>query len=173
MGRFMKISAGKVMLILAWIAGIILATQFFGGFEKRQHNPNAQPVMAQGAGYVEVQLQPNRQNHFVLSGSINGYPVDFLLDTGATDVAVPQALASTFGLTRGAALTLNTANGQSVGYRTQIAQLKLGAIELNNVRALVAPGMQGNQVLLGMSALKQLEFTQRAGILVLRHYTDN
>lgn len=169
----MKINAGKGMLILAWVAGIALATHFFARWQQRQHNPNPHPVMAQGAGYVEIQLEPNRQNHFVLTGSVNGHSADFLLDTGATDVAVPEALAQDWGLTRGAALTLHTANGQSVGYRTQIAELKLGAIELHNVRALVAPGMQGREVLLGMSALKQLEFTQRAGILVLRHYTDN
>jgi aspartyl protease family protein len=67
---------------------------------------------------------------------------------------------------------VNTANGRATGYRTRLDELTLGEIRLHNVRALITSGMDGDEVLLGMSALKQLEFTQRAGTLVLRHYTD-
>ncbi len=49
-----------------------------------------------------------------------------------------------------------------------LSSLDLGDIRLHDVRAIVAPGFRSEQVLLGMSALKQLEFTQRAGTLVLR-----
>ncbi|MGH8436900.1 MAG: retropepsin-like aspartic protease family protein, partial [Pseudomonas sp.] len=113
----------------------------------------------------------NGQGHFVSSGRINDETVLFLLDTGATDVAVPAKLAKRLGLKRGAPVTLNTANGLSNGYRTHLERLQLGAIVLHDVRALVAPGMEGDEVLLGMSALKQLEFTQRDGTLVLRQTT--
>ena len=68
----------------------------------------------------------------------------------------------------GLPVTLSTANGRSQGYRTHLDRLKLGDIVLQDVRALVAPGLGGEQVLLGMSALKQLEFTQRNGTLLLR-----
>ena len=63
---------------------------------------------------------------------------------------------------------LSTANVRSEGYRTQLDRLQLGDIVLRDVRAIVAPGLGGDQVLLGMSALKQLEFTQRSGTLLLR-----
>ena len=94
-----------------------------------------------------------------------------MLDTGATDVSIPASLAQRLNLEQGAAVTLSTANGRSQGYRTRLQQLKLGDIVLHDVRALVAPGLSGDQVLLGMSALKQLEFTQRGGTLLLRQTT--
>jgi aspartyl protease family protein len=164
---------GKVMLVLAWILGLWLATHFFGKWQQRQDNPNPAPVSQHGAGYVEIELAPNAQNHFVLNGRINGQAVQLLLDTGATDVAIPGSLAQRLGLTPGAPISLMTANGRSTGYRTALATLELGDIQLRDIRALIAPGMDGDQVLLGMSALKHLEFTQRAGTLVLRHTTDH
>ncbi|NBA93939.1 TIGR02281 family clan AA aspartic protease [Pseudomonas sp. R5(2019)] len=160
--------AGRVLLVLAWGAGLFLATRFFGQWEQRQENPNAVVSSQQGDGFIEVQLASNGQGHFVADGQINGEPVQFLLDTGATDVAIPESVARKMGLERGAPVTLSTANGQSQGYRTQLTEVQLGDIVLRNVRALVAPGLPGEQVLLGMSALKQLEFTQRGGTLLLR-----
>lgn len=163
--------AGKVMLIIAWALGLFLATRFFGQWQDAQRNPNQELSSQQGAGFIEVRLASNGQGHFLASGQINGQPVAFLLDTGATDVAVPGDLAERLDLKRGAPVSLHTANGTSTGYRTQLDRLQLGDIVLRDVRALVAPGMTGNEVLLGMSALKQLEFSQRDGTLLLRQTT--
>ena len=85
--------AGRVLLILAWCAGLFLATRFFGEWEARRENPNSAVTSQQGAGYIEVKLVSNGQGHFVASGQINGQPATFMLDTGATDVAIPVALA--------------------------------------------------------------------------------
>ena len=164
--------AGRVMLILAWAAGLFLAAQFFSQWERRQENPNAVVTSQQHEGYIEVKLVGNGQGHFVASGQINGQPVDFMLDTGATDVAIPTRLAERLGLEKGLPVTLSTANGRSEGYRTRLDRVQLGDIVLRDVRALVAPGLDGEQVLLGMSALKQLEFTQRGGTLLLRQTTN-
>ncbi|MCY1259463.1 clan AA aspartic protease [compost metagenome] len=163
---------GRIMLILAWGAGIVLATRYFGQWEAHQQNPNMQPQSVHGEGYVEVRLLGNRQGHYVLAGQIDGQPVTFLLDTGATQVAVPEDLAARLDLPKGAPVTLNTANGRAQGWRTRLQRLDLGDIRLNDVPALVAPGMEGDEVLLGMSALKQLEFSQRDGTLVLRQNTS-
>lgn len=159
---------GKAMMICAWLAGIGLATHFFGLWEQRQHNPNAQPQSVRGDGFVELRLLGNRQGHYVFDGMIDGTPVTFLLDTGATAVAVPEALARRLQLRLGAPVELDTANGHAQGWRTRLPRLQLGDILLHDVPALIAPGMDGDEVLLGMSALKQLEFSQRDGTLVLR-----
>ena len=163
---------GRIFMVVAWCAGLYLATQFFGRWEQRQENPNTEVTSQQGEGYIEVKLLGNAQGHFVASGRINNVPVEFLLDTGATDVAVPMELARQLALPKGAAVTLNTANGRAQGYRTQIDRLQLGAIVLRNVRAVAAPGLEGEQVLLGMSALNKLEFTQRSGSMLLRQTTN-
>lgn len=160
--------AGRVLLILAWAAGLFLATRFFGDWEQRQANPNAQVSSQHGEGFIEVRLAGNGQGHFVADGQINGQAVHFLLDTGATDVAIPERLAAKLDLEHGAPVMLSTANGRTQGYRTRLQTLQLGDILLHDVRALVVPGLDGEQVLLGMSALKQLEFTQRSGTLLLR-----
>ncbi|WP_313501436.1 retropepsin-like aspartic protease family protein [Stutzerimonas nitrititolerans] len=165
--------AGRVMLVLAWGAGILLATRFFADWEESRYNPNRQPVSVVQGDQIEVLLEGNAQGHFVADGRINGKTVTFLLDTGATDVAIPAELAEELGLSRGAPVNLLTANGQTTGFRTRLESLAIGEIVLRDVRAIVAPGFGGDQILLGMSALKQLEFTQRAGTLVLRqHATD-
>ena len=165
-------SAGRVMLIMAWAAALFLATRFFADWEARQENPNTVVRSQQHEGYIEVKLVGNGQGHFVATGQINGQPVDFMLDTGATDVSIPADLAKRLKLEEGFGVTLSTANGLSQGYRTRIDRLQVGDIVLRDVRALVAPGLDGNQVLLGMSALNKLEFTQRGGTMLLRQTTN-
>lgn len=97
------------MLVLAWVAGLALATRYFGVWEDRQRNPNQAPQSIHGDGYVELRLASSRQGHYLLNGQINGQGVTFLLDTGATQVAVPEALAARLALERGAPITLSTA----------------------------------------------------------------
>jgi len=163
--------AGRVMLVLAWGAGLLLATHFFGDWEDAQRNPNRSPESRHGSGYVEVHLASSSQGHYLADGQINGAPVTFLLDTGATQVAVPTEVARRLGLQAGAPIVISTANGRATAHRTQLDSLQLGDIVLHDVAALIAPGMGGEDVLLGMSALKQLEFTQRDGTLMLRQST--
>ena len=83
-------------------------------------------------------------------------------------MALPTGLARELGLKRGAAVTLHTANGAAVGYQSRLDSVRLGPIEMRDVAALVADGMDSDTVLLGMNFLKQLEFTQRGGEMVLR-----
>ncbi|WP_285353435.1 TIGR02281 family clan AA aspartic protease [Pseudomonas sp. ME-P-057] len=159
------------MMIIAWAAALFLATRFFGEWEQRQENPNTVVAFEHGDGYVEVKLTSNRDGHFVMTGQINARPVQFMLDTGATNVAVPESVAETLRLERGERVQVSTANGRTDAFRTTLQRLQIGDIVLNNVRALVVPGLDGEQVLLGMSAVKQLEFTQRGGTLLLRQTT--
>ena len=159
------------MLIMAWVAAMALATHFFGQWQKQRDNPNQAPQSVHGDGYIEVQLLSSRGGHYLLDGKIDGVTVTLLLDTGATAVAIPAALAKRLGLASGAPVQIRTANGTVTGYRTRLRSLELGDIRLHDVAALVTPGMEGEEVLLGMSALKQLEFTQRDGTLMLRQTT--
>ena len=164
--------AGRVFMVLAWCAALFLATRFFGQWEERQQNPNVVVSSEQGEGFIEVKLASNTKGHFVASGQINGQPVDFMLDTGATDVAIPAEMAKRLKLEEGFGVTLSTANGRTEGYRTRVDRLQLGDIVLRDVRAIVVPGLDGKQVLLGMSALNKLEFTQRGGTMLLRQTTN-
>ncbi|SDI55150.1 aspartyl protease family protein [Pseudomonas flavescens] len=163
--------AGRVMLVLAWGAGLLLATHFFGKWEDGKSHPNRQPQSVHGSDYVEVRLASSQGGHYLVDGLINDDPVTFLLDTGATQVAIPSQVARRLGLQSGAPVQISTANGRATAHRTRLARLQLGDIVLQDVSALIAPGMDGDEILLGMSALKQLEFSQRDGTLMLRQST--
>ena len=158
------------MLILAWLGGLFLLTLLFQDFLETRQNPNAKPlVRIDEEGRREVVLERNGQGHYVASGQINGYPVVFLLDTGATDVALPETLANRLRLERRRGGISQTANGPVAVWQTQLDEVVLGSIRLNRVRASIVPSMpEDGPVLLGMSFLKQLEFAQKDRQLVLR-----
>lgn len=162
---------GKGMFAFAWIIAIGLMTWLFGSWEEAQYNPNQQPTSSQTAAYNEIVLERNRFDHYVLDGQINGSTVTFLLDTGASDVVLPAAIAGSLGLKRGRATLASTANGTITVYNTHIDTLQLGSIVLKNVDASINPAMQSrDSVLLGMSALKDVEFTQRGNELKIRQF---
>ncbi|MDC8830179.1 retropepsin-like aspartic protease family protein [Alteromonas gilva] len=161
-------STAKWMFVLAWACLFGLLVIIFGDLLEQQVNPNQAPVSLRSGEQVEIRLEQNRQGHYVVSGTINEQPVVFLVDTGATSVAVPAHLADELGLQRGRSGLASTANGTVRIYQTEIAKLGIGAITLYNVDANINPGMQSDHILLGMSALKQLEFTQRGKTLILR-----
>ncbi len=161
------------MLIIAWTIALALLTLAFNRWQERQNNPNYNPVGLDQQGVREVVLQSNHQHHYLATGKINQQTVTFLLDTGASDVVIPQPLAHKLKLRQGAEQYANTANGVVSVYATRIEQLQLGNIHLNNIKASINPAMQSDEVLLGMSALRHIEFSQRGDQLILRQYPNN
>lgn len=160
---------GRGMLIAAWVLALALLTWLFEDQIASQINPNRNPRgQIDALGTREVVLQRNRQGHYVATGMINDNRVRFLLDTGATDVAVSESLANRLRLPRGAGAFSETANGVVPVWRSKLASVRLGAIELRDVRASILPSMDVDQVLLGMSFLKRLELIQRGDTLTLR-----
>jgi aspartyl protease family protein len=161
---------GRYMLIMAWVGGLALLTLLFQDILQSQFNPNTNPVISESPdGQQQVVLDRNAQGHYVATGRINGVPVTFLLDTGATDVAIPEDLADRLRLDRRGGGISQTANGPVAVWQTTLDSVTLGAIRLTDVRAAILPSMRGtDKVLLGMSFLKQLEFTQRDGQLILQ-----
>lgn len=162
---------GMAMQVLAWVVLLALGAFFFDDLLGKQYNPN-QNVQTRSSeeGVREVVLQRNKFGHYVTSGEINGQPVTFILDTGATGVAVPDAVAQRLGLRRGQAFRTQTANGTGTSYAARLDRVSVGGIELQDVRAGITPGLQTDQILLGMSFLKHIEFTQRGDTLTLRQY---
>ena len=158
---------GKGMIAIAMVLALGLLTYIFQDAINTQYNPNQTVQIRQLTDqHIEIALKRNRAGHYVTSGRINGYKTVFLLDTGATYVAVPERLARKAGLKKGVAIPLSTANGRTTGFRTIINELDIGPIQLRNIKAIITPNL--SEVLLGMSVLKQLEFTQRGDELTVR-----
>lgn len=163
---------GLWFTLAGWVLLLLLLALFARGFLAREENPNrAARAVDAGNGQLEVVLQRNRAGHYVAPGSINGVPVSFLLDTGATLVAVDERLGPRLGLERGASWSVQTANGVVRGWRTLIASLNVAGIEQQAVPAILLPAL-GEQVLLGMSFLKRVELVQRDDTLRLRQAED-
>ncbi len=160
---------GRWMIFAAWALLLGLLAMFFSNLLEQQYNPNRDLVnTSTEAGPKEIVLLRNRAGHYVAPGSINGTPVIFLLDTGATNVAVPASLAERLALKRGAQSISLTANGRVKTWLTRLDQVQLGSIIRQDVRATIMPGMGGDEVLLGMSFLKHLELVQKGKTLILR-----
>jgi aspartyl protease family protein len=153
---------------MALVASLLVLGMFYLYFEnslQARNNPNSQLQIAPG---TELVLKRSGDGHYVFPGTVNGRPVTFLLDTGATLVSVPAHLAGELGLRAGAPQQSITANGTVTTRATRLESLAFGPFDLRGVPASLNPGMGDNQILMGMSVLKHLEFTQRGDTLILR-----
>ncbi|HVJ12295.1 MAG TPA: TIGR02281 family clan AA aspartic protease [Burkholderiales bacterium] len=136
-----------------------------------------QRVLQIGQHYRAVAAASDRQNvtlyadsrgHFIAEGSVNGVPVRFMVDTGATLIALPASDARRLGMDylKGARGMVQTANGPAPAYRVQLDVVKLGDVQLNSVEAIVIE--QGlNVALLGMSFLNRVEMRREGELMML------
>lgn len=153
-----------------WVLILIFVAMFFQRFLDGERNPNTSPDTRYSDGVREVVLQRNRYGHYNLTGYINGQEVEFLVDTGATDISIPDHIAKKMRLKRLYEMKFETANGLAKGFGTRINSVRVGSIELADLDASINPNVDDDTVLLGMSFLKRIEFTQRGDTLILRQY---
>jgi aspartyl protease family protein len=119
------------------------------------------------AGSSEIVLPMGPGGHFSAQGTINGRAVNFMVDTGATTVAMSQSEANRIGLDwkRGRPGMTNTANGAVPVYAVNLTSVRVGEVEIANVAAVIVPSDMP-MVLLGNSFLNR--FTMRRDSDVMR-----
>ncbi|MCS5708183.1 retroviral-like aspartic protease family protein [Candidatus Berkiella cookevillensis] len=159
---------GLWMAVFAWLMVIVVFSVLFDSWlAKDLSSKNTQAKITTINGIAQTIIERNVYNQYLAEGKINGKPVIFLLDTGATDVVIPGKLAQKLNLKKGYRTFANTAGGKVSIYNTEIESLVIGHIVIKHLRASINPSMHGNEVLLGMSALKHVSFTQRGNTLSL------
>jgi len=134
------------------------------------------PGGAVSATYVtpkarELRVVRNNHGAYAVSGRINGGAVEFLIDTGASSVAMSEAEARKIGIPfelTGQRIGVATANGLVEAYRVVLETVEIGDIRLRNVEGNVVLGSGPDRVLLGMSFLNRLEFENRGNLMLLR-----
>ncbi len=122
-------------------------------------------------GVKELSISTDAWGSFRTPGSINGQLVNFLVDTGASTVAMNEKVARKLGIDfrySGTPSTVATASGVVPAYSIRLDSVKVGEIELNNVPATVIEGDFPLEVLLGMSFLSRLEMERKGKLITLR-----
>lgn len=119
----------------------------------------------------EIRILKDSSGSYFLDGLINGQVVRFLVDTGASSVAMSESQSTRLGIPHrvdGVPIRVQTASGSAVGHRVELHSVSLGGIQLRDVAAVVIDGQSPRNVLLGMNVLSQFEIDQRENLLILR-----
>ncbi len=142
---------------------LLLGTAVFLGVQAWQAQQRQSLFSAEG-GVIE--LRRARDGHFHWPGQINGVAVEFLVDTGATRTALPQALAEAAGLVPEARVQSSTAGGTVAGWIGRGTLQLQGGVRVDRLPITVLPAL--SSPLLGMDVLGRLKFSQEGGVLRLR-----
>jgi aspartyl protease family protein len=116
-----------------------------------------------------VMVTADEKGQFVANGVVNGIPIRFTVDTGATLVALPFQEARRLGLDyrKGQMVSMSTANGSAIGYKIKLDTVQLGDITVNSVDAVIMDGEGLRVALLGMSFLKRMDIKREGEIMTL------
>ena len=118
----------------------------------------------------DLKLKADANGHFYVSPLINGIPIKTMIDTGATEVSLSYEDAERLKLNPGKLkfdVRTTTANGETVAARVKLNQVRVGAIDVRDVSALVGRRGAIDTSLLGMSFLKNVRLRMEGGELAL------
>ena len=148
----------SLKLVTVWLlvgAAVFVAIQWW------QHRAQ-QTHFQVSAGTMEIRRGDD--GHYHWPGRINGRPVDFLIDTGATGTAIPASLADDLKLESLGTVRSNTAGGVVTGQVVR-ADIELqGGVKIDRLQLVALPRL-GTSPLLGMDVLGKLHWQQRDGVL--------
>lgn len=129
-----------------------------------------QPYVSKASGDAPtVRLSADANGHYMANGVVNGSAVRFLVDTGATMIALPAQVARQAGIRYSNAPrgTVQTAGGPTTAYRVKLDSVSIGGVTLNNIDAVVLE--RGLTVpLLGMTFLSRMDIQHDGGLMVLK-----
>jgi aspartyl protease family protein len=162
-----KTPIGIGMIGIAWLLIMVVAALWYQEWAEQQLNPNRKVSGSSNGISTSIKLAANKQHQYIAKGQIGDVHGVFIVDTGATEVVVPQQLARRANLAQGAPSKAMTANGLITVYSTIIPVMNIGPLVIREVEASINPAMQGSGILLGMSALKDMEILHSKGILTI------
>lgn len=119
-----------------------------------------------------IVIRQASNGHYFLEAEVNSHGITFVVDTGATTVALPRSVAKAASLWCDESMVVKTANGVSSGCTTTISELKLGrgSLVLKNVQASIMPKL--DRPLLGMSILQNFDIQQKDGVMEISERKD-
>lgn len=125
------------------------------------------PTVVHVAPGREISVPVARDGHYYLEGAVNGVPLKFMIDTGATYVSVSGKFAAAARLPEGIKGNFSTANGTVEGQIVKDLEVMAEGFRVSGLSVAVMP-LGSKQGLLGQNFLKRFEVSQSAGVLRLR-----
>ena len=119
-----------------------------------------------------TEIKRARDGHYYWTGSVNGFPVTFLIDTGASITSIPQSLVQQAQLPLGASIQLQTANGIRTSNRVRGDLCLDGSICISNASMIVAHA-HDDYGLLGMNVINKMTWSQSNGIMRFQPANNN
>jgi aspartyl protease family protein len=133
--------------------------------------PPAQTSAPESAYGSSIVITPDARGHFLVDGRVDARPMAFMIDTGATVIALREGDAAALGIhpvPRDFTAEVKTANGSVRGAPTELGMVEVGGLMVRDVPALILPDQALGENLLGLSFLRRLRrFEYSNGRLVL------
>lgn len=149
-----------------WPAGVLaLVGVVFFAADRLTRTPTV--VHAVTDGSQEISIPAARDGHYYLEGSINGVPLNFMIDTGATYVSVSEKFAASARLPLGITGYFSTANGTVEGKIVKDQDVAAEGFRVSGLSVAVTP-LRGKTALLGQNFLKRFDISQADGVMRLR-----
>ena len=120
---------------------------------------------------TEMSIARGTNGHYWVAGTINNQNAQFLVDTGATSIAMNEGEARRLGIdyrASGTPMMASTASGTVKSWRVMLNSVKLGGIELLGVEAAVVEGDYPTEILLGMSFLNRVGWREEQGMMYIQ-----
>lgn len=160
-GRSKGLHWGPLAIVLFWLVVMAILYALMTHVLK--------PVPLRVSANGEVVIPRARDGHFYAEGQVNGKPVTFLVDTGASLVVVSQVFARSAGMAEGEPVTFRTANGEMRGRIVANATVSVGPVSVSGTRVGVGLVGAGSAVaLLGQSFLSRFEVVLSGDQMILR-----
>ena len=160
--RSTRLKWGAIGIAIFWLAVIGL---LYAGMT-RYLKPA--PVMVSVTG--DLVIPRARDGHFYAAGTVNGKPVNFMVDTGASLVTVSEKFARAAQISKGIPTVFKTANGDLPGRIVTGVPVTLGPVSISGVRVGIGlVGDNASDALLGQSFLSKFEVILSKEQMILRH----
>jgi aspartyl protease family protein len=139
------------------------------GHTRTQTSPAAAAQTSPAATANYAMVPTDEWGNLVADGQVNGMPVRFAVDTGATLITLPAREASRLGLEyhNGQKTVMKTANGDVFAYRLKLDTVRVGDVAVHNVDAVIMEGNSLPIALLGMSFLNRMDIRREGSIMTL------
>lgn len=156
-----RIPWGHISVLVVWIIVFSVVYLYF--------NERQVPKVAEVKGNLtrgEIVIPRSLDGHYYVRGAINGYPIDFMVDTGASIVSISNKISRAANLPSGAPANFSTAGGVVRGEIVSGQTIEAGGIAVNGLS--VSVGIQGEIALLGQNFLRRVDVIQSNDRMILR-----